>query len=295
MQALPYNPTPVQQIHHELLENTGVSLFVKREDLNHPFVTGNKWWKLKNNLEQAQLEQKTTLLTFGGAYSNHIYATAAAAHGLNLNSIGIIRGEETKPLNPTLSFAAEHGMQLHYISREDYRRKNEPAFLEELRQRFGNIYIVPEGGSNTLAVKGCEEFAKSLPTNMHTICLPVGTGGTIAGIINGLPADRNILGFSSLKGGDFLYDDVKQWLHNKEAANWQLENRYHFGGYAKHTPGLISFTQEFARTTGIMLDIVYTAKMMFGIFDLIKQQHFPAGSRILAIHTGGLQGNPAYL
>jgi len=294
MQLL-YNATPVQEIRHKLVESAGVSLFIKREDLNHPLVTGNKWWKLKHNLLQAQLEQKPTLLTFGGAFSNHIYATAAATHELGLNSIGIIRGEETTPLNPTLTFATAQGMQLHYVSREDYRRKNDPIFLEELTRRFGNSFIVPEGGSNALAVKGCEEFAKSLPADVDTICLPVGTGGTIAGIINGSPAEKRILGFSSLKGGNFLYDDVKQWLNNKEAANWHIETRYHFGGYAKHTPELISFMQEFAETTRVVLDIVYTAKMMFGLFDLIKQQHFPKGSRILAIHTGGLQGNPVYL
>jgi len=294
MQLL-YNATPVQEIRHKLVESAGVSLFIKREDLNHPLVTGNKWWKLKHNLLQAHLEQKPTLLTFGGAFSNHIYATAVAAHELGFNSIGIIRGEETTPLNPTLRFATAQGMQLHYISREDYRRKSDPMFLEELTRRFGNIYVVPEGGSNAPAVKGCEEFAKSLPADVDTICLPVGTGGTIAGIINGSPAEKRILGFSSLKGGNFLYDDVKQWLNNKEAANWHIETRYHFGGYAKHTPELISFMLEFAETTGVVLDIVYTAKMMFGLFDLIKQQHFPKGSRILAIHTGGLQGNPVYL
>jgi len=296
MTTLPYTPTPVQEIHHQILENAGVSLFVKREDLCHPLVSGNKWWKLKYNLAEAQAQNKPAILTFGGAFSNHIYATAAAAKALNLKSIGVIRGEATDPLNPTLRFAVEQGMELHYVSREDYRRKNDPQFLEQLQQRFRNCYIVPEGGSNALAVKGCEEFAKTLPNDIEVICLASGTGGTAAGIINGLPLGKQVIAFPALKGGSFLQHDIEAWLNHSTAhASWQIETRFHFGGYAKQTPELIDFIKDFAKNTGIMLDVVYTSKMMFGLFERIKEKSFPKGSRILAIHTGGLQGNPTDL
>lgn len=292
MHVLPYSETPVQEIHHTLLENAGISLVVKREDLNHPLVSGNKWWKLKYNLAEAATLQHNTLLTFGGAFSNHIYATAAAAHALQMKSIGIIRGEEILPLNATLRFAVDQGMKIHYVSREDYRKKNDPAFIAQLHERFGNFYCIPEGGTNTLAVKGCQEFAAKLPANVDYVCLPLGTGGTIAGIINGLPAGKKVLGFSALKGGTFLADDITTYLDcNSAYTNWQIITNYHFGGYAKHTPELIAFIHDFAKATGITLDFVYTAKMMFGLFDLIKQNYFPPGATILAVHTGGIQGN----
>src|SRR5882724_4047519 len=166
-------------------EIAGIKFLVKKEYQNHPTVSGNKWWKLKYNLEEVQRLEYKTILTFGGAFSNHIYATAAAAKEFGLNSIGIIRGEETLPLNETLAFAKSCGMKLHYVSREEYREKNTPKISEQLKQQFGNFYTIPEGGTNLLAVKGCEEFAreKLLPLDFDYLCLPVGTGGTMAGII----------------------------------------------------------------------------------------------------------------
>ncbi len=266
---------------------------IKREEQNHPFVSGNKWWKLKYNLEEALNAGHTTLLTFGGAYSNHIYATAAAAHELGLKSIGIIRGEETHPLNPTLSFAKASGMQLNYVSREAYRNKTEASFIEQLHNQFGDFYLIPEGGTNELAVKGCVEFAKQLnnEVDFDYLCLPVGTGGTIAGVIEGLNESKKVIGFPSLKGATFLEDEIKRYTPKK---NWQLVYDYHFGGYAKVTNELMEFMNEFEKQFNVPLDPIYTAKMMFGVLDLIKKKFFEAGSTILVIHTGGLQGRAGF-
>lgn len=289
---LPYTPTPIQEIHDPLLDKAGVRLLLKREDLNHPFVSGNKWWKLKYNLEEAKNQNKKTLLTVGGTYSNHIYATAAAASELDFQSIGIIRGEETLPLNPTLSFAKKRGMKLHYVSREQYRKKTEPEFIEQLQNQFGDFYLIPEGGTNDLAVKGVTEFAQTLGNEFDYLCCPVGTGGTLAGIINGVPSNKIIFGFSSLKGGGFLQEEVTQWL-KVSSRPFTLVTDYHFGGYGKVTHDLNSFQQKFLTDYSIPFDLIYGSKMMFGVFDLVTKGFFSCGATILVIHTGGLQGNEA--
>lgn len=286
---LSYTTTPVQEIHHSLLKDVQIQLLIKREDLNHPLVSGNKWWKLKYNFEKAERFQHQTILTFGGAFSNHIYATAAAAHELNFKSIGIIRGEETTPLNPTLTFASKMNMKLHYVDRETYRTKNDPEFIEHLQKKFGGFYLIPEGGSNALAVKGIQELAQQLNVDFDYLCCPVGTGGTLAGLISGLPDQKQIVGFSSLKGGDFLKQDIEHFV-GTDKSNWKIETNYHFGGYGKQTPDLLNFIRNFESQHHILLDQVYTGKMLFGIFDLIRKKYFKSGSTILAIHTGGLQG-----
>lgn len=285
---LAYTPTPVQEIFDPVLEKAGLRVLIKREDLNHPLVSGNKWWKLKYNLEEARKQGKKTLLTFGGAYSNHIFSTAAAAYELGFESIGIIRGEKTVPLNETLSFAQAQGMTLQYVSREAYRKKTEPDFIDELRQQFGDFYLISEGGTNALAVKGVTEFAQTLGNDFDYVCSPVGTGGTLAGIINGLSKDKTIVGFASLKGGDFLREEVNQWLHSK-SDNWNIVTDYHFGGYAKTTPELISFQNQFNVKHKITLDLIYGSKMMSGVFDLAVKGFFKKDSTVLVIHTGGLQ------
>jgi 1-aminocyclopropane-1-carboxylate deaminase len=287
---LQYTPTPVQEIRDPILDKAHVRLLIKREDLNHPYVSGNKWWKLKYNLEEARNQNKKVLLTFGGAYSNHIFATAAAAHELGFESIGIIRGEETLPLNHPLSFAKSMGMKLQYISREEYRKKTEPAFIDRLHEQFGDFYLIPEGGTNDLAVKGCKEFAQTLGNDFDYLCCSVGTGGTLAGIINGLPDSKHILGFSSLKGGGFLQSDVENLLRNPHHSNWRIITEYHFGGYGKTTRALAEFKKDLENKNRILLDDVYTVKMMAGIFDLVQKNFFKTDSTLLALHTGGLQG-----
>jgi len=293
---LSYHSTPIQELHAEFLHEKGIKLFIKREDQNHPHVSGNKWWKLKYNLEEAKKLGHSKLLTFGGAFSNHIYSTAAAANELGIESIGMIRGEETLPLNHTLTFANAMGMRLHFVPREAYRKKTEQDFIDELHFKFGDFYLIPEGGSNQLAVKGCAEFGQQLETELafDHLCLPVGTGATMAGIIAGVGNSKKVVGFSVLKGGDFFVEDVKANLNTYSPNNfftWEINTDYHFGGYAKTTSELLDVKKQFEETYNIPLDHVYTAKMMAGIFDLIKKGYFQSGSTILAIHTGGLQGN----
>ncbi|MBL0741827.1 1-aminocyclopropane-1-carboxylate deaminase/D-cysteine desulfhydrase [Chryseolinea lacunae] len=288
MATLSYRPTPVHEIRDPLLATAGVQLFVKREDLNHPLVSGNKWWKLKYNLENVSQHLSRTVLTFGGAYSNHIFAVAAAARELGFTSIGVIRGEETLPLNTTLQFAREQGMHLHYVSRDDYRKKEDYGFLEALAKQFGSFVAVPEGGTNIEAVRGVTEFAETLDQSFNYYCCPVGTGGTLAGIIRGVPDTKKVIGFSVLKGEGSLQHDISQW--NLHRQNWQLLTDYHFGGYAKSTPALLQFIEAFKTQHGVPLEFVYTGKMMAGIFDLVKKGFFERGSTLLALHTGGLQG-----
>jgi len=267
----------------------GISLTVKREDQLHSEISGNKYRKLKYNILEAQKQQKKALLTFGGAYSNHIAATAAAGKEYGFKTIGIIRGEELKDKvtgNPTLSYARSCGMQFKFISRADYRKKEEISFIEKLVKEFGDFYLIPEGGTNQLAVQGCEEILTKGDANFDYICTCVGTGGTIAGIINSARAKQKMLGFSALKG-DFLEKEIQKYT---AFNNWQLIIDYHFGGYGKIKPELITFINQFKEKTGIPLDPVYTGKMLFGIIDMIEKDRIDRNSNILVIHTGGLQG-----
>jgi 1-aminocyclopropane-1-carboxylate deaminase/D-cysteine desulfhydrase-like pyridoxal-dependent ACC family enzyme len=288
---------PLQQLHDPLLEEQGIALWVKREDLLHPAISGNKWRKLRYNLEEAKRQQKNTLLTFGGAYSNHIAAVAAAGQEFGFRTIGIIRGEEHLPLNPTLSFATAAGMALHYISREAYRQKQEPAYLEQLARQFGQPYLIPEGGTNALAVKSCTEIVSDIAVDYDFLCCACGTGGTVAGIIAGLAGEKQVLGFPALKGGEFLNKEIEQLIktyNGQRYTNWQLITDYHFGGYAKVKPELLAFMRQFQEQHQVPLEPIYTGKMFYGLMDMIKQGYFPTGSRIVAIHTGGLQGNAGF-
>ena len=266
-----------------------VSVAIKREDLIHPFVSGNKFRKLKYNLLEAKKEKHETLLTFGGAFSNHIAAVAYAGKENGFKTIGIIRGEELEdkiPENPTLLFAQNCGMQFKFISREGYRSKSETFFLENLKQQFDDFYLIPEGGTNALAIKGCQEILTPEDAEFDYICCSIGTGGTISGIINSVLPHQKVLGFPALKG-DFLNEEIRNFVHND---NWELITEYHFGGYAKVNEALIQFINQFYAENKIPLDPIYTAKMVFGVLDLIQKNYFHAGSKILLIHTGGLQG-----
>ena len=276
-----------QEISMLLLKEKEVRLFIKRIDKVHPFVSGNKWFKLKYNLLEAQKQGIETLLTFGGAYSNHIAATAFAAQEKGFNRIGIIRGEEHLPLNPTLRFAKQNGMELHYVSRSDYREKTNPDFLEKLKAQLGDFYLIPEGGTNELAIQGTVEILEANDTQDY-ICCAVGTGGTIAGIINASNDKQTVIGFLAIKGIDELEKDINSWVNK---SNYNFINTYVGDGYAKVNKKLVKFINEFNAEHNIPLDAVYTGKMMMGILDLIGKDYFPKGSSILAIHTGGLQGN----
>ena len=285
--------TPLEEVKDPLLKERKISLFIKREDLNHPDLSGNKWHKLKYNLQEARKQGKNTLLTFGGAYSNHIYATAAAGKIFNLNTIGIIRGEEHLPLNPTLSFAKDNGMKLYYLDRTSYREKNSPEIINQLRKKFGDFYLLPEGGTNEFAVKGCGEIISKINIDFNFVCCPCGTGGTLAGLISGLQGHNFALGFAVLKGASFLKRDVSSLLKisgNSSLINWDINLDYHFGGYAKFNSALMDFISRFTLLTKIPIEPIYTGKMLFGIYDLISKDYFNEGSWIVALHTGGLQG-----
>lgn len=301
--------SPLQQLDSRLLKNAGIELYIKRDDLLHPLFGGNKWRKLKYNLIRAKEDNFDTLLTFGGAWSNHIYATAAAGRHFGFKTIGLIRGEKHTPLNTTLAFAEEYGMQLHYVDRLEYRQKNSPEYIEKLKLRFGNVYILPEGGSNSLALKGCAEIVSEIDIPFDIICCASGTGATLAGIASALTASDNkartkhekmAIGFSALKGGDFLTDEVTAFLSGikdgdaAHATNWRIEDRYHFGGYAKINAALVQFMHEFQSQFDITLDAVYTGKMLYGLFELIKSRSFKPGTKIIAVHSGGLQGNKGF-
>ncbi|MBK1989986.1 1-aminocyclopropane-1-carboxylate deaminase/D-cysteine desulfhydrase [Sphaerospermopsis aphanizomenoides BCCUSP55] len=290
---------PVQKINSQIAATAGVELYVLRLDLMHPQVNGNKWFKLKYNLLEAQEKNFATIITFGGAYSNHIFATAAAGKIFRFRTIGVIRGEETLPLNPTLSFALEQGMQLVYCDRTTYRQRHTTQLQEELKQRFGEVFIIPEGGCNLNGVRGCTEIMQ-ISELFDTICLACGTATTLAGIALSLHSKQKIIGFPVLKGGEFLAAEIESLINNyltsslpapfDHPAPWQLVCNYHFGGYAKVNQELIMFCQKFTQEHNIPLDYVYTGKMFYGVMNLLQQGFFTPG-RLLLIHTGGLQGN----
>ena len=286
--------TKNQQIFLPILEDKKVELFVKREDVIHPFVSGNKFRKLKYNLQEAKNQQQKTLLTFGGAFSNHIVATAVAGNLNGFKTIGVIRGEElgidlkkTIANNSTLREAQKNGMEFLFVSREEYRQKTTEKLITKLREKVGDFYLIPEGGTNEVAVKGCEEILTNEDDFFNYICCAVGTGGTISGIINSAKKHQKVIGFPALKG-DFLETEIQK--HTILTKNWSLQTDYHFGGYSKVNDEVIAFINQFKKETGILLDPIYTGKMLFGIVDLIHKNHFRANSKILAIHTGGIQG-----
>ena len=303
--------SPLQHLQSPFLENAGITLYVKRDDLIHPQFGGNKWRKLKYNLIAAREKNCNTLLTFGGAWSNHIYATAAAGQYFGFKTIGYIRGEKHDPLNPTLSFAEQCGMQLVYLDRKTYRNKNDSRYLDSLKEQYKNTYILPEGGSNLLATHGCKEIVTEIDSALtkpfDVICCASGTGATLAGLISAMhTADKShhqtAIGFSALKGGAFLNNDVKNFLRQSDCKttyrqtniDWHIEDRFYFNGYAKVNDELIQFIHDFKAQYGFMLDAVYTAKMFYGLFELIKNHTFNSGSTIVAIHSGGLQGNNGF-
>lgn len=319
---------PIQTISYPDADKHKVKISILRLDLIHPLVNGNKWFKLKYNLQAAinnssdgiiQLDlsqpvnispSQIKILTFGGAYSNHIYATAAAGNLFNIPTIGMIRGEENSPLNPTLEFAQAQGMELFYLSREAYKQRNSITLHQELKAKFGNIYIIPEGGCNQNGVRGCTEILNLVHDYQafDVICVACGTGTTLAGIILSLYQNQRVIGFPVLKGGEFLKPEITKLINQylatnlplpgDRSVNWDLVCDYHFGGYARINKNLLTFKQEFERLTviesgiksGMELDYIYTSKMFYGVVDLIKQGYFP-NCRLLLVHTGGLQGN----
>jgi 1-aminocyclopropane-1-carboxylate deaminase len=298
--SLQLNEVIHQQLNSEICERLGITLHVKRLDLLHPQVHGNKWYKLKYNIERALASEHKTLLTFGGAWSNHIHATAAAGALSGVRTIGIIRGEEPKQLSTTLQFAKEQGMQLHFVSRLDYEERNTEEFKAWLHDQYGSFHLVPEGGSNYYGVNGCMEILSESDMQNYThIACACGTGATLAGMLISAKSNLSFIGFSSLKGGDFLHDEVVKHIEyflmdralaEEYRAQFTIETEYHFGGYGKWNDELVSFIQHIEREHQLPLDQVYTGKALYGLLKKMEKREIEQGSKVLFIHTGGLQG-----
>jgi len=288
--------TPIQTI-----EVLGVPVWVKREDQNHPVVQGNKLRKLKYNLSAAARTPGVTVLTFGGAYSNHLLATAFAAHDMGLKVIGVVRGDELANnraiWSETLYHCQQLGMQLCFVSRAEYRQKARSATVQQLISQHPQIQVIPEGGSNTLAVRGMAELISEIgqqghrPT--HLLC-PVGTGGTLAGLIQGVAEhgwDCQVIGVAVLKGLHSVSQDIQHWLDDQAAVvSWSVNHDFHCGGYARKTPELSRFAVAFSQQHNIPLDKVYNSKAFFALAQMIKNNQLTDKDQPMIIHTGGLQG-----
>jgi 1-aminocyclopropane-1-carboxylate deaminase len=283
----------LSKINDPLLDQHQVSLWLKRDDLLHPVISGNKWRKLKYLLNHALAVHSHTLISMGGAYSNHLHALAYIGHALQLQTIGLVRGERPTPLTPTLQDAHDWGMTLKFVSRSDYRLLREYQNWNSLPDLQTGQYWLPEGGAHALALQGVAELANEITLPYTWLCVPCGTGTTLAGLVNAIPEPSRLLGFAALKNAGFLNRDVAQLLQHPR-QNWQINLDYHFGGFAQVSPELTEFIHNFHIMTGIALEPVYTGKMLFGLYDLIKKRTFAPGTTLIAVHTGGLQGNRGF-
>jgi len=283
-----FNPSILTQIIDPLLEQKQVELWIKRDDLLHPIISGNKWRKLKYILNDALAIKAETIISMGGAYSNHLHALAYVGQQLGLHTIGYIRGEKPKVFSQTLLDMQKWGMDLRFVSRSEYRVLRKFKQHDALPGIQQGEYWLPEGGSSELALTGVAEILAEINFNFDVMCVPCGTGTTLAGLVAAVDS-KHVCGFSALKGGGFLINDVEELLIKKK-ENWSIQLDYHFGGFAKSNEELMQFIENFSIQQGIDLEQVYTGKMLYGLFDLIKQEQFDVGQKIIAIHTGGLQG-----
>ena len=282
-------PSPIQEINLKINNPYNIRLFIKREDLIHKIVSGNKWRKLKYNFEYLVNNKIDTILSFGGAYSNHLHALSWLANLRNIKSIGIVRGDPSYRNNPTLSFCVKNKMELQFLSRKVYREsKFNNKVVNKLKKEHEKIFIIPEGGFNNFGIKGCEEIMNEVDGNFDTICCSIGSGCTAVGLIKSLKDHQNFLGFSSFKNSKLLEDVISKNTNSK--INWKINCDYNFGGFGKVNTDLIKFIDSFAQLYKIELDPVYTSKLFFGLFDMISKKKIKKESRILVIHTGGLQG-----
>lgn len=280
----------IDSLHPSFHLGKVASLDMLRLDLLHPVVSGNKWYKLRLNLAHAQRSSFRGILTFGGGYSNHLVATAYAAMIYNMPSVAVIRGRYDK-LTPTLIACNEWGMELVFVSTEDYAQKTNPQWLNELAASFDNLFIIPEGGDNEWGRKGAGLINRFISSDYTHVLLSVGSGATITGLRNALHAKQRICGFAPMKRGSYLAEHIAQHLNDGQNTNWELFDEWHFGGFGKWNNELINFMNQFYYTNNIPLDIVYTGKMMFGVQELVRRGEFKQTDKLLCIHTGGLQGN----
>jgi len=302
------NQVPMKQLDWPTTEQCGITVTVRRDDLIHPLLSGNKFYKLFLNLFEARKQGLDTILSFGGAYSNHIHALAAAGKEYGINTIGVIRGEQATELSPTLKDARDWGMTLKFVDRQTYRLKTDPTVLADLSNEFGDFYVVPEGGGNLLGAQGCQLITQAtiqaLDGEFDAICVACGTGSTLAGIVSALPTGKKAYGFSVLKGAGKLESEIGDLITqlnpspspspSQTTKNWQLISGYHGGGYAKLKPELIKLIQRFEAMAGFQLDPVYTAKLFWGIEQEALKDRWPRGTRLVVVHSGGLQGRRGY-
>ena len=285
--------SPISCVTSELLVRSSISLYVKREDFLHPTISGNKWRKLKYNLKGALTNGTETVVTFGGAFSNHIYATASACHELGLKSVGIIRGEYDKH-NPTTQFAIHCGMELHFVERSNYREKENNAEIKSILSEYSNYILIPEGGANALAVKGLHELSIEINETDHNIIMvSAGTGTTASGILQNLDSDKDLWVFSSLKS-EYLKGEILSKTHPSKHSQLKFINNYHYGGYGKAPHELIYFMNDFKAQSEIPIDPIYNGKLIAGFSDMVEQGKVDSNESYLWVHTGGLQGIDAY-
>ena len=288
-----FNPSTLSYIETPFLKQKKVELWIKRDDLIHPVISGNKWRKLKYILDHALNIDRHTIISMGGAYSNHLHALAFVGKQLELKTIAFIRGERPERLSATLQDLQNWGMDLRFVSRAEYRGLRHYKKHNDLPGLQQGQYWLPEGGATELALLGVSELISEIDLQYDVICVPCGTGTTLAGLISSVPEHCQVLGFSALKGAGFLAEEVENLLHEnkKNKADWTIKLDYHFGGFAQRNNELLLFIESFEKQHGIELEPVYTGKMFYGLFDLIKKDTFKPGQKIIAIHTGGLQGN----
>lgn len=283
----PRLPSPLAEVRDERFGRHGVTLSLKRDDLIHPDLPGNKWRKLAPNLAEGD---GRPVLTFGGAYSNHLRATAAAGRLLGFPTIGVVRGDELadRPLNPSLARCAADGMRLHFVDRGTYRAKDDPRVLAALLERFGDARVIPEGGSNARAAHGCTELGRELRGRTEVAAVACGTGGTLAGLAAGLDPAQAALGVAVLRGG-FLADavrDLQREAFGGPAGRWSVEDRFSFGGYARTTPELHAFADDFEDRHGLPVERIYVAKLLYALTGLVREGAFAPGTRVTAVITG---------
>jgi 1-aminocyclopropane-1-carboxylate deaminase len=288
-----FDKSILSRIQDPMLDHCGIGLWIKRDDLLHPVISGNKWRKLKHILDHALSIGAHTLISMGGAYSNHLHALAYIGRELGLKTVGLIRGEQPDTLNPTLVDMRNWGMELKFVSRSDYRDLRHYKGWQDLPGIKPRQYWLPEGGAQTLALKGVAELGREIDMPYGMLCVPCGTGTTLAGIIEAVPESVSVMGFAALKNAGFLTADVESLL-SRPYANWQINPDYHFGGFAQVNAELMAFIEAFELKTHVPLEPVYTGKMLYGLYDLIAQGSFRPGQRIIAVHTGGLQGKRGF-
>ena len=277
-----------QQIFSERYLNNEIEVFIKRLDLIDPFISGNKLFKLKYNVDRALLEKKNMLITFGGAFSNHILATAAYAKKKNIDCLAIVRGEEYSELNPLLALAKEYGMNFCFVSRKEYAKRNDNNYISELIRKYKKAFIVPEGGNNKLGVLGAEEILETQDKSFDYIICPIGTGATLSGIVNSSNKSQKVIGINCINDTKDINKNISQKTNKN---NWEIINEFNFGGFAKFDNLLTEYLKKFKLNYKITLDLNYTAKMLFGFEKLIERRYFQRKSKVLLIHTGGIYGN----